>query len=181
MKIRDLEYWKNRDLLEEFNVYTIYNEETEDYDFFYGNELDYDKNYEFDYFDGDEFEDFVNNFLVKERNNYLVFAMGYGWRHLNGYKFTETVRDALYRNYDCTFSISGVSKGEKTVMLSEYSHDNPTGCSLLITSLTDREYDRLYNADFETVEKFAKKQLDKVVTENKKSKYIAELQLKNAI
>jgi hypothetical protein len=66
-------------------------------------------------------------------------------------------------------------------MLSEYSHDNPMGCSLLITSLTDREYDRLYNADFETVEKFAMKQLDKVVTENKKSKYIAELQLKNAI
>lgn len=181
MKIRELDYWKNRDLMEEFSVYTCYNEETEDYDFFNGNELKFGKDYDFDYFDEDSFEDLVNNFLVKESNNYLVFAMGYGWRHLNGYRFNETVMDALYRDYDCTFSISGVSKGEKTVMLNEYSHDNPMGCSILITSLTDREYDRLYNADFETIEKFAKKQLDRVVTENKKEKMVAELQLKNAI
>lgn len=176
MKMKDLEYFRHG--INE--TFTYYNVTTTDGDCFCVSGADLTdvskeddvKDYCFDFFDEESYFAFIKNDLVKHSNanKYLVFAVGYGWRNRNGYKFADSVLDALSVDYDNEFYIVGASRGEKSILLKEYSHDNPMGCHWLIVSLTETEFDKLSWSEWDEIEKFAKAQLKKIVTENKKEK-----------
>lgn len=182
MKIKDLKNWSGLGIANEFSLYAITDMDGDTY-LLNGNELDgikeeYKDCY-FDFFDTVSYREFVNNELVKPHEQYLVFALGYGWRRRNAYRFKNSIEDALSVDYDNEFYIEGTTRGEKSILLKEYSHDNPMGCHWLVVGLTDREYDRLSNSEFAIIEKFAKEQMKKIVTSNAKEKYKASLELED--
>lgn len=129
-------------------------------------EIDYcDVSY--DYMDWDDvaYYEFIHE-LVKKANNYLVYLPHSTWRGSSGCGIVNSLEDAFYRGYECSQCVKGVTKGNKAVLLREAHHDVPTGHDAVIIALTDKEYSMLSNSDFETMEKFALKYLEKL---NKKS------------
>jgi len=98
--------------------------------------------------------DYADNF-IKKAPAYLVFAYGCTWNGANGYTIKQTFKEAISRSYDNTQYIKGQSKGRKVLYVSEHSHDVPMGSSTKYIALTEKEYERLSNADFDTVENFA--------------------------
>ena len=100
--------------------------------------------------------DYIENF-IKKSDVYLVWAGGCRWDGASGYKFADDFYDAVSRSYDNTQYIKDQSKGGKVLYVSEHSHDVPMGGSTKYIALTEREYERLKDADFATVKKFADK------------------------
>ena len=93
--------------------------------------------------------------IMKDSAKYLVFAYGCRWNGASGYKFADTFRSALARDYDVSLVAKAVSKGGKALYLSESSHDVPMGAPTVIVALTNREYDSLCQKDFDGVKAFA--------------------------
>ena len=93
--------------------------------------------------------------IIKDADHYLCFARGCRWNGASGYKLAKSFEDALSRDYDISLTISRISKGKKALSLVESSHDVPTGSTTVIVALTEKEYNRLQNASFDSVEKFA--------------------------
>lgn len=112
----------------------------------------------YDFCDWDEwaYKDFIHE-LVKDAEHYLVYLPNSTWNNASGCGIVNSLEDAFYRDYDCSQYIKGVSKGNKAVLLQEYHHDKPMGHHALIIALTDKEYNKLENADFKTLEDFALK------------------------
>lgn len=98
--------------------------------------------------------DYADNF-IKKAPAYLVWASGCRWDGASGYTIKRTFKDAISRSYDNTQYIEGQSKGRKVLYVSEHSHDVPMGSSTKYIALTDREYQRLQDSDWEAVESFA--------------------------
>ena len=121
------------------------------------NEIDY-SDIDYDFCDWDEwaYKDFIHE-LVKKAEHYLVYLPNSTWRGSSGCGIVDTLEDAFCRGYDCTQYVKGVSKGNKAVLLRESHHDVPMGHHALIIALTDKEYNKLENADFKTLEDFALK------------------------
>lgn len=107
------------------------------------------------YFDEDGFGSTLES-VIKRGESYLVFAVGCRWNGASGYKIADSLEDAFSRDYDATIMLSDVSRGGKTMVCRESSHDVPMGSTTYVISLTTREAARLENADFSMVEKFAK-------------------------
>lgn len=98
--------------------------------------------------------DFIENF-IKKSGAYLVFASGCRWNGASGYTIARDFEEAMYRDYENHQYIEGQSKGRKVLYVSEHSHDVPMGSGTKYIALTDREYERLKDADFKTVQRFA--------------------------
>jgi hypothetical protein len=103
--------------------------------------------------------------LIKPYDHYLVCAYHCRWDGVSGYKITDSLEDALYRDYDYHQYFIGGSRGGKTILLSESSHDVPMGHSVVVIGLTDKEYEKLsyWDVDFETVIKFADENSKKII------------------
>ena len=95
--------------------------------------------------------------LVKPANHYLVFASGCRWNGASGYKFADSIRECISRGYDATIEPESVSPGGKTLVCRESSHDVPIGSTTYIVALTNREYERLRNTEFDAVYQFVQK------------------------
>lgn len=121
-------------------------------------DVPYDSVYWDSPFCDDEYRDEILHQMIKPANHYLVFASGCRWNGASGYSFKETPADCLYRSYDATIRPHAVSKGGKTLVCIESSHDVPMGSHTYIIALTDDEYRRLEDAEFSTVRKFAEAQ-----------------------
>lgn len=121
-----------------------------------------DLNYEYVWYDDFVLKDFMNN-IIKPYDNYLVCAYNSNWLGQTGYKFAHNVVDTIARSYDVHQYVSGSSKGGKCLRINEYSHDVPMGHSTIIIGLTDKEYDKLCNADYDTIINFADKQIKTVL------------------
>lgn len=93
--------------------------------------------------------------LIKPADHYLVFAHGCRWDGASGYYLAESIKDAIRRSYDAAIYPQEISKGGKTLVCREYSHDVPMGSKTVIIALTDREYANLENSSYEQVEAFA--------------------------
>lgn len=100
------------------------------------------------------YNDFIDT-LIKDYNNYLVFVFNGNWLGQNGYRFVDCKEQCFSRSYDCSQYITGSNTNGKILQLKESSHDVPLGHKTLIIGLTDREYEKLEFADFETIENFA--------------------------
>lgn len=119
-------------------------------------------NYEGYGFSKYEFLDFMEQFL-KEYDHYLVVAYSSNWRGQTGYRFTDNIRDTVYRNYDVTQNIIGGTNSRKSLLIMEYHHDVPMGHETIIIGLTDKEYEKLDYSSFEDIIDFADTQKDKVI------------------
>ena len=85
--------------------------------------------------------------------HYLVFASGCRWNGASGYTFCENITDTVKRNYEISLVLE--EQGESSIKCIESSHDVPTGSTTIIVGLTEEEYERLEDAEFSEVEKFA--------------------------
>ena len=91
--------------------------------------------------------------LIKSADHYLVYSKCCCWDGTSGYKITNSVTDCLYRDCDSTIIPIAVSKQGKTLTCRESNHD-VWGSITYIIALTEREYRKLYNAEFKTITKF---------------------------
>lgn len=106
--------------------------------------------------DEDERE-YIFSQLIRSAEHYLVFAANCRWDGSSGYLFANNMDEVVRRDYDCVIQPSWVSRGGKLLCCRESSHDVPQGGNTYVIALTDREYQRLLDASFETVETFVKK------------------------
>lgn len=113
------------------------------------------------YFDRDWFDSWMAG-AIKTANSYLVFSVGCRWNGGSGYKIADSLEDAFSRDYDSSIYLNNVSKGGKTLVCSESSHDVPMGSTTYIIALTDKEREKLDYARFETVENFVERCAAKV-------------------
>ncbi len=118
--------------------------------------------WEYGDFDDYEFTNFISQ-LIKKGNYYLIFLSHSRWNGASGYKIVNDIDKAFYRDYDCSQYVTGGSIGGKVLQLSEYHHDCPMGHTSYIVALTDKEYERLDNSDFKTIQEFAESMENKVV------------------
>ncbi len=121
-------------------------------------------NSNYQYYDNDEtmFEEYVIR-LIKHSKHYLVFLENSTWRGQSGYRIVDDIQEAFYRGYDCCQYVSGGSVGGKVLQLRESHHDCPTGHTSYIVALTDTEFEKLDNTDFEGIEKFIENIKDRVI------------------
>lgn len=117
-------------------------------------ELWYDVSYS--ELDENELESLLDG-IIKKAEHYLVFAYGIRWDGADGYTFCDSPVNIMHRSYECSHYIRKASAGGKVLEFIESSHDVPMGALCYAIALTDGEYDRLSNADWKTVEAFAKK------------------------
>lgn len=110
---------------------------------------------DYDSFDFDEEElQYILEDLIGNHPHYLVFASNCTWNGVSGYKFCTNIIDTCARNYDISLTLK--EKGTNAILCTEYSHDVPTGSPTYIIGLSNKEYNKLENADFSEVENFAK-------------------------
>ena len=100
----------------------------------------------------DELEWLLESYL-NSHPHYLVFASGCRWNGASGYTFCENITDTVKRRYEISLVLE--EQGESSIKCIESSHDVPTGSTTIIVGLTEEEYERLEDADFSEVEKFA--------------------------
>ena len=103
-----------------------------------------------------ELEDWLTSHLGN-RSHYLVFAKSCTWRGASGFKFCDNVNDTLFRNYDATFIFKKDIKNGIEIL--ESSHDVPTGSPTYIFGLTNKEFDKLEDAEFDTIEAFVNERI----------------------
>lgn len=113
------------------------------------NAVDYDS-FEFD----EEELQYILEDLIGNHPHYLVFASKCTWNGANGYKFCNNIIDTCVRNYEISLTLR--EKGTNAILCTESSHDVPTGSPTYIIGLSNKEYNKLENADFSEVENFAK-------------------------
>ena len=110
------------------------------------------------------YKDFISE-LIKPYNHYLVCAYHCRWDGASGYKIADSLEDALSRDYDYHQYFMGGSRGGKTILLSESSHDVPMGHRVVIIGLTNKEYEKLsyWDVDFKTVFDFAERNSKSII------------------
>jgi len=107
-----------------------------------------------DYHFSEGYADMVHSQLLKDAGHYLVFASHCRWNGASGYTFVGSIAEAIRRSYDAAIYPRKVSKGGKTLICEEYSHDVPTGHRTVIIALTDKEYVKLAHCSFDDMELF---------------------------
>ena len=100
----------------------------------------------------DELEWLLESYL-NSHPHYLVFASGCRWNGASGYTFCEDIKDTVFRPYDVTLTLE--EQGESCIRCRESSHDVPMGSTTIIVGLTEDEYERLEDAEFDEIENFA--------------------------
>lgn len=101
--------------------------------------------------------------VLKKANHYMVYADGITWDHAAGFKICDFPVSCFRRSYDFNIYLKDVSSGGKVLAATEYSHDCPMGSAVYIIALTDKEYDKLVNAEsFKTISDFVSKQVKKL-------------------
>lgn len=101
--------------------------------------------------------------VLKKANHYLVYADGITWNHAAGFKICDYAEECFHRSYDFNIYLDDVSSGGKVLHAVECSHDCPMGSPVYIIALTDREYNKLINAErFETIRDFVNRQVKKL-------------------
>ena len=86
---------------------------------------------------------FQQGYLQPDAYIYLVLGSCMGWQHLDGYKFADSVPDAMLQDYDCSIYLEISNFDGKVLTYTETSHDAPMGASMIIIALTEEEYDAI--------------------------------------
>lgn len=107
----------------------------------------------FAYFEIEDVEHCLRGYL-KEADHYLVMAHNCRWNGASGYKITDDIAKTVQRNYDVYIEPISVSKGGKSLICRESSHDVPMGARTTIIALTPREYEKYSDCDWAEIEAF---------------------------
>lgn len=91
------------------------------------------------------FEEDLGNYIQTDAYKYLALGSGMGWRRLSGYKFFDTIENAIYRDYDISIYLQDSDFDGKILTYKESSHDVPMGASMTIIALDRDEYAALTN------------------------------------
>ena len=110
----------------------------------------------------EEPDDLLDSLMAKA-NHYLVFAYNCRWNGASGFKIVSTIRSAVSRSYETTQTVLNVSPKGKSVLLHESSHDVPMGAHTVIIGLTEKEYSRLEDEEFDAVQAFADSHIARLV------------------
>lgn len=102
------------------------------------------------------------DFIFPAYNHFLLVAYKHTWDKRTGYKIVNNKIDILFRDYDVSTYIIGASKNKKSILFKEFSHDCPTGNELLVIGLTDKEFEKIENCNFDKVLNFAKNNYEKI-------------------
>lgn len=102
-------------------------------------------------FDEDELE-FLLTELLGKHPYYIVLASGCRWNGSSGYKICENILEVCYRNYDITLILQ--EKHKDAIKCIESSHDVPTGSPTYIVGISQEEYEKIEDYDFNDIEKF---------------------------
>lgn len=100
--------------------------------------------------------------IFPDYNHFLLVAYNHTWDKRTGYKIVNDKIDILLRDYDVSTYIVGATKNKKSILFQEFSHDCPTGYELLVIGLTDKEYEKIENYNFDKVLNFAKNNFNKI-------------------
>lgn len=113
-------------------------------------------NWEYDATGRDEymFEDYIDN-LISDYDYYLVCAYNCTWDKRTGYKIVDEKRKIFDRNYDVSQYVIGSDVNGKILLLSELHHDCLTGHETFVVGLTEEDYHKLEDVNWETVIEFA--------------------------
>lgn len=105
----------------------------------------------------------LENILINALDDfphYLVFASRCKWNGESGYEFCDNIVDTCYRDdYDVNIAVQAEVANKALVCL-ESSHDRPTGSHTIIVGLTEDEYEKLSEANFNEIEQYVN-QFDK--------------------
>ena len=116
---------------------------------------------EYDYTDHIMWKDLKNEIFKNKYDHYLEYTTCGNWQRQAGYRF-RTLTNALEYSDECTMHYLSRSTSYKYFNFFRSSHDVPTGANHYYIGLTDREYNQLDNADFDTVIKWVEEKLDSV-------------------
>ena len=108
---------------------------------------------DFDSFEFDEYE--LESILIDNIGKfpyYLVFANGCTWNGDSGYTFCNDIIKTVYRPYDISLSI--IENIKNGILCMESSHDVPTGSKTYIIGLSEEEYEKLEDSDFNDIKDF---------------------------
>lgn len=109
-------------------------------------------NWDSAWFDGDELSELLTENIGKFPY-YLVFAKNCTWNGSSGYTFCDKIVNTCYRDYDVTLILE--KTGKNAILCTESSHDVPCGAPTYIVGLNEKEYNKLQDASFDDIEKFA--------------------------
>lgn len=118
--------------------------------------------YNDDYYIDHTEEYILINSVLKKANHYMVYVENITWNHASGFKICDYPEECFRRSYDFNIYLNDVTPGGKVLSATETSHDC-MGSTVYIIALTDKEYNKLINADrFETIRNFVSKQVKKL-------------------
>ena len=100
--------------------------------------------------------------MMAPADHYLVVAFNSRWTGATGYNIVDDINQTVYRPYEATINPVNITPRGKAMLCRESSHDVPMGASTIIIGLTTREYNRLNEADFNTVILFAEQYRDEL-------------------
>lgn len=110
------------------------------------------------YFDELEWREFVNDLMDHKKYDYfLVILFNSRWNGASGFKIFNNYYDCFFRDYDCSMYVKGGSVKGKSMTLTEYHHDAPTGHTSVIIGLTEAEHEKICNSEIDEVLKFGEK------------------------
>lgn len=95
---------------------------------------------------------------LKPAKHYLLYGACMTWDGCSGYKIINDLSEALCRDYEVSDTI--VDYNERTLALSESSHDVPMGAPFYIIGIGERTKRTLENSDFATVKRFVDQAVD---------------------
>lgn len=133
----------------------------EDYVPIYYNDLDYycEDTLNYDWCMGSDLDelmlrDFIDS-VIGHYDYYLICAYNSNWMGQTGYKIEDNKYKIFQRSYDVSQYIVGASARGKSLLIREFSHDVPMGHETLIIGLTEKEHNKITNAEWEKVIDFA--------------------------
>lgn len=107
------------------------------------------KSYEFDEY---ILEDILTTMLGKHPY-YLVYAKGCKWNGASGYTFCTDIKNTVSRGYEISLETQEEIT-DRAIKCIESSHDVPNGGITIIVGISNKEYKKLENADFNKIEEF---------------------------
>lgn len=103
-------------------------------------------------FDKISLEDILESYIGKHPY-YLVFASGCRWNGASGYKITSNIIDTVLRDYEISlYYISHIE--DRALICKESSHDVPMGSETFIIGISEDEYEKLEDFEFDEIEEF---------------------------
>lgn len=110
-------------------------------------------------YDSDEETNILQSCL-KPAKYYLLYGVNMTWNGCDGYRIIDDLSDALYRGYEVSDTI--VDYNERTLALSESSHDVPMGAPFYIIGIGERTKQTLENSDFAAVKRLVDQAVDEL-------------------